>query len=160
MFPSPSVGPPWLSRSPSPAFGPCGIPPDAGLGVVAAGAGAGVGAAGVVVVCGGGGGVVWVGVAGTVACVVVTGAGVVCGLGLVTWWTWCGFAWWTCSWTTGLAATVWVAVVAWVEAVGFEDEPQPAATAAIMTVARRSLSRVIVVKDATFGGLLPVHAWK
>lgn len=26
MFPSPSLGPPWLSESPSPAFGPCGIP--------------------------------------------------------------------------------------------------------------------------------------
>jgi hypothetical protein len=28
MFPSPSVGPPWLSASPSPAFEPCGIPDD------------------------------------------------------------------------------------------------------------------------------------
>jgi hypothetical protein len=26
MSPSPSLGPPWLSPSPSPAFGPCGIP--------------------------------------------------------------------------------------------------------------------------------------
>ena len=26
MLPSPSLGPPWLSLSPSPALGPCGIP--------------------------------------------------------------------------------------------------------------------------------------
>jgi hypothetical protein len=26
MFPSPSLGPPWLSASASPAFGPCGMP--------------------------------------------------------------------------------------------------------------------------------------
>src|SRR5579884_1064931 len=26
MFPSPSEGPPWLSESASPAFGPCGMP--------------------------------------------------------------------------------------------------------------------------------------
>jgi hypothetical protein len=26
MLPSPSLGPPWLSLSPSPAFAPCGIP--------------------------------------------------------------------------------------------------------------------------------------
>jgi hypothetical protein len=26
MLPSPSLGPPWLSLSLSPAFGPCGIP--------------------------------------------------------------------------------------------------------------------------------------
>ena len=26
MLPSPSLGPPWLSLSPSPAFWPCGIP--------------------------------------------------------------------------------------------------------------------------------------
>ena len=26
MFPSPSLGPPLLSASPSPAFGPCGMP--------------------------------------------------------------------------------------------------------------------------------------
>jgi hypothetical protein len=32
MFPSPSLGPPWLSLSPSPALAPCGMPgtgPDA-----------------------------------------------------------------------------------------------------------------------------------
>jgi hypothetical protein len=82
MFPSPSVGPPWLSASPSPAFGPWGIPLDVGLGVVGVGAGAGVGVgAECVVVGGGGGGVVWVGVgaAGAVA-VGVLGAAVACGL--------------------------------------------------------------------------------
>jgi hypothetical protein len=31
MLPSPSLGPPWLSLSLSPAFGPCGIPEDAEL---------------------------------------------------------------------------------------------------------------------------------
>jgi hypothetical protein len=45
MFPSPSLGAPWLSASPSPAFGPCGIPffvleleePEDGVEVVAGG---------------------------------------------------------------------------------------------------------------------------
>jgi hypothetical protein len=31
MLPSPSLGPPWLSLSLSPAFGPCGIPEEAEL---------------------------------------------------------------------------------------------------------------------------------
>ena len=50
MFPSPSLGPPWLSESASPAFGPCGIPllgegGGGGAGMVAGGGAAvGVGA--------------------------------------------------------------------------------------------------------------------
>ncbi len=71
MRPSPSLGPPWLSPSPSPAFGPCGMPPPAGGVRVRAAAVAAVAAACVVVVmrrrwgwrcrcvavvCGGGGG--------------------------------------------------------------------------------------------------------
>ena len=58
--------------------------------------------------------------------------------------------------TTGLAATVWVVGV-WVEA-GLEEEPQPAATAAVSTTVRESLRGVIVVKDATPGCLLPDNA--
>jgi hypothetical protein len=136
------------------------MPPAAGLGVVAAGAGAGAGAgaaagAGVgaacVVVGGGGGGVVCGGV-------VATGAGVVAAVvcGLAAWWVWWGldlcFGFWG-----GLLATVWVVVVFGVDAAGFEEEaePQPAATTATSAVASGSLSRVIVLKDAAPGGLLP-----
>jgi hypothetical protein len=154
MLPSPSLAAPWLSLSASPAFGPWGIPLDVGLGVV--GAGAGVGAE-CVVVGGGGGGVVWVGVAATVA-VGVAGAAVVCGL--LVWCFGCGLAWCLGLWTFGLAATVWVVAVECVDRVGLEEEedPQPAATAAVRTVARVNLNAVIVVKDAGVRGLLPGNA--
>jgi hypothetical protein len=39
MFPSPSLGPPLLSPSPSPAFGPCGMPPLGCGGLACGGAG-------------------------------------------------------------------------------------------------------------------------
>jgi hypothetical protein len=70
-------------------------------------------------------------------------------------------AWCRRAWTFGLAATVWVVVV-WLVGLGVEDDeeedPQPAATAAITSVARESLSRVIVLKDAGFVRLLPGNA--
>jgi hypothetical protein len=45
-----------------------------------------------------------------------------------------------------------------VDAVGLEEEPQPAAAAATAAIASESLSRVIVVKDAAFARLLPGNA--
>jgi hypothetical protein len=57
MFPSPSLGAPLLSSSPSPAFGPCGMPPLDGGGLAFGGAGAMVLVGGRVL----GGGVVVVG---------------------------------------------------------------------------------------------------
>jgi hypothetical protein len=88
MFPSPSLGPPLLSASPSPPL-PCGIPPwDEVVVVVCGGGGGGGGGAAWVVVGGGGGGAVVVVVIGAAvvvggAVVVVVGAGA--GFGCCLW---------------------------------------------------------------------------
>lgn len=88
-MPSPSLGPPWLSLSASPAFGPCGIPPDPDgeEGVVVELAVVGVGAGAEVVA-------VWG--AGCTAVVVGAGAGVgvVAVEGAAGWEALCGFALW------------------------------------------------------------------
>jgi hypothetical protein len=127
------------------------------FGVVAAGAGVDAAGAGVVA----GGGAVWAGAVAAGA-EVVEGAEVV-GVPVGTdprraeWWIPCALTWWVRLWTTCLAATAWVVVVLGADAVGFEDEPQPATAAAIPAIERTSLSRFIVVKDAPWARLLPEY---